>query len=140
MNFVGFCVISKFIFWCNNWILSWKKQNLIQPIMHLKVKWLIFLGGIGFSVLVELQTHFTKLMKPSRNELSEKFSWHSKTVLQTSIYLVVFGWVTIYLAEFVGYHRMMVADDAVLTSLFQFHNFKFWFHINIPNLYCNELM
>ncbi len=80
---------------------------------------LIFLGGIGFTVLVELQTHCTKLIKSTRNKLSEKLSWHSKTVLRTSIYLVIFGWVAIYLAEFVSYHRMMVADDAVLTSLFQ---------------------
>ena len=80
---------------------------------------LIFLGGIGFSVLVELQTHCTKLIKPGQKKLSTKLSWHSKTVLETSIYLIVFGWVTIYLAEFVGYHRMMAANDAVLTSLFQ---------------------
>lgn len=80
---------------------------------------LIFLGGIGFSVLVELQTHCTKLVKPRSNKLSKRLSWHSKTVLKTSIFLVFFGWISIYLAEFVGYHRMMAADDAVLTSLFQ---------------------
>jgi trk system potassium uptake protein TrkH len=80
---------------------------------------LIFLGGIGFSVLVELQIRCSQLIKPSRNKLNIKLSWYSKTVLQTSIFLIVFGWVAIYLAEFVGYHRMMVADDAVLTSLFQ---------------------
>lgn len=80
---------------------------------------LIFLGGIGFSVLVELQTHCTKLVKPKPNKLSKRLSWHSKTVLKTSIFLVFFGWISIYLAEFVGYHRMMAADDAVLTSLFQ---------------------
>jgi trk system potassium uptake protein TrkH len=58
-------------------------------------------------------------MKPARNKMSNKLSWHSKTVLQTSIFIIVFGWVAIYFAEFVGYHEMMVADDAVLTSLFQ---------------------
>jgi trk system potassium uptake protein TrkH len=80
---------------------------------------LIFLGGIGFSVLVELQTRCTKLINPARNKLSEKLSWHSKTVLQTSVFMVFFGAVAIYFAEFVGYHRVIVADDAVLTSLFQ---------------------
>ena len=80
---------------------------------------LIFLGGIGFSVLVELQTRCTKLITPARNKLSEKLSWHSKTVLQTSVFMVFFGGVAIYFAEFVGYHRVIVADDAVLTSLFQ---------------------
>ena len=80
---------------------------------------LIFLGGIGFSVIVELQMYFSHLIKPTESKLNRKLSWHSKTVLQTSIYIVVFGWVAIYLAEFVGYHRSMVADDAFLTALFQ---------------------
>jgi trk system potassium uptake protein TrkH len=80
---------------------------------------LIFLGGIGFSVLVELQAYGTQLFKPKRGKTRQKLSWHSKIVIQTSMLLVVFGWVGIYLAEYVGFSRMMVADDAVLTSLFQ---------------------
>ena len=51
--------------------------------------------------------------------MTAKLSRHAKTVLQTSFWLIIFGWVAIYLAEFVGYHRMLAADDAVLTSLFQ---------------------
>jgi trk system potassium uptake protein TrkH len=80
---------------------------------------LIFLGGIGFSVLVEFQTYGTRLIKPRQIQPGQKLSWHSKTVFQTSILLVAFGWVSLYLAEFVGYSRIMVADDAVLSALFQ---------------------
>jgi len=98
-----------------NSLIDWQGDWSINIVFIM----LIFLGGIGFSVLVELQTHCAKLIKPIRNKLSEKLSWHSKTVLQTSIFIIIFGWVAIYLAEFVGYHRMMVADDAILTSLFQ---------------------
>jgi trk system potassium uptake protein TrkH len=76
---------------------------------------LIFLGGIGFSVIAELQTRCKNLIKPTQNKLS----LHSNTVILTSIYLTIFGWAAIYLAEFVGYHRMMAADNAILTSLFQ---------------------
>jgi trk system potassium uptake protein TrkH len=94
-----------------NSLIDWQGEWVINIIFII----LIFLGGIGFSVLVELQTYCTQLIKPARNKLS----WHSKTVLQTSIFMVVFGGVAIYLAEFVGYHRMMVVDDAALTSLFQ---------------------
>ena len=94
-----------------NWQGDWRVNMLFMV--------LIFLGGIGFSVLVELQTYFAKLLRPGRNIPGAKLSWHSKTVLQTSLYLILFGWATIYLAEFVGYHRMMIADDAVLTALFQ---------------------
>ena len=76
---------------------------------------LIFLGGIGFSVIVELQTRCSNIIKPTQI----KISWYSNLVIRTSIYLIVFGWLAIYLAEFVGYHRTMAADDAILTSLFQ---------------------
>ena len=98
-----------------NSLINWQGDWVINIVFII----LIFLGGIGFSVLVELQAHCTRLIRPARNKLSKKLSWHSKTVLQTSIFIVVFGWVAIYLAEFVGYHRMMLAEDAVLTSLFQ---------------------
>jgi trk system potassium uptake protein TrkH len=98
-----------------NSLMDWQGDWSINIVFII----LIFLGSIGFSVLVELQTHCTKLIKPTQNKLSEKLSWHSKTVLQTSIFIVIFGWVAIYLAEFVGYHRTMAADDAILTSLFQ---------------------
>ena len=98
-----------------NSLMDWQGDWSINIVFIL----LIFLGGIGFSVLVELQTRCTKLIKPARNKLSEKLSWHSKTVLQTSVFMVFFGGVAIYFAEFVGYHRVIVADDAVLTSLFQ---------------------
>jgi trk system potassium uptake protein TrkH len=98
-----------------NSLMDWQGDWSINIVFIL----LIFLGGIGFSVLVELQTRCTKLIKPVRNKLNEKLSWHSKTVLQTSVFMVFFGGVAIYFAEFVGYHRVIVADDAVLTSLFQ---------------------
>jgi trk system potassium uptake protein TrkH len=98
-----------------NSLMDWQGDWSINIVFIM----LIFLGGIGFSVLVELQTRCTKLINPARNKLSEKLSWHSKTVLQTSVFLVFFGAVAIYFAEFVGYHRVIVADDAVLTSLFQ---------------------
>ena len=98
-----------------NSLMDWQGDWGINIVFIL----LIFLGGIGFSVLVELQIYFTKLIKSGRTELTAKLSRHSITVLQTSLWLIVLGWAAIYLAEFVGYHRMMVADDAVLTSLFQ---------------------
>jgi len=103
-----------FSLFANN-LMAWQGDWSINIVFIL----LIFLGGIGFSVLVELQTHCAKLIKPNRNNLIEKLSWHSKTVLHTSMFMIVIGWAALYLAEFVGYHRMMVVDDAILTSLFQ---------------------
>ena len=103
-----------FSLFTNN-LMNWQGDWSIDIVFMV----LIFIGGIGFSVLVEIQTRCIQLVKPGRNKMSNRLSWHSKTVLQTSIFIIIFGWVAIYLAEFVGYHRMMVADDAVLTSLFQ---------------------
>jgi trk system potassium uptake protein TrkH len=96
-------------------LIHWKGDWGINMVFTI----LIFLGGIGFSVLVELQTRCFEFIKPAHNKMRKKLSWHSKTVLQTSLLIIVFGWVTIYLAEFVGYHRTMVAEDTALTSLFQ---------------------
>ena len=80
---------------------------------------LIFLGGIGFSVLVELHARGAGLFKRRTFGPGGKLSWYSRTVLQTSIFLVVVGAVALYLSEFVGYRRMTAADDAVLNSIFQ---------------------
>jgi trk system potassium uptake protein TrkH len=80
---------------------------------------LIFLGGIGFSVLVELETYCRAWFKRSQSRLPVKLSFHSRTVLNTSVCLIAFGGAAIYLAEFVGYQRVMTVDDALLTSLFQ---------------------
>ena len=98
-----------------NSLVGWKGDWRINIVFMI----LIFLGGIGFSVVVELQVFCAHLIKPVQNNLGNKLSWHSKTVLKTSILLIVLGWVTIYVAEFVGYSRIMTAGDAVLASLFQ---------------------
>jgi trk system potassium uptake protein TrkH len=98
-----------------NSLMDWKGDWRINIVFIM----LIFLGGIGFTVLVELQNFCVQLIKPIRNNLSNKLSWHSKIVLTTSILLVIFGWVAIYLAEFVGYSRIMTTGNPVLTALFQ---------------------
>ena len=98
-----------------NSLINWQGDWVINSVFIT----LIFLGGIGFSVLVEIQAHCSQLIKPPRNKLSKKLSWHSKTVLQTSIFMIVFGWVAIYLAEFVGNPKRMYIGEAALTSLFQ---------------------
>jgi len=80
---------------------------------------LIFLGGIGFSVLIEMQHYLSDTVRLPPFKRKKQLSWHTKTVLQTSIVLILFGWLAIYLAEFAGYQRMVMTDEAVLSSLFQ---------------------
>lgn len=80
---------------------------------------LIFLGGIGFSVFVELKNAVVKIIKFRWQRQGEGVSWFAKVVLRTSVLLIATGWIAIYLSEFVGYNRMIAFDDAILTALFQ---------------------
>jgi trk system potassium uptake protein TrkH len=80
---------------------------------------LILVGGIGFSVFIEFKNFVIQRLKFWSFPRGNGLSWYTKIVLRTSLFLIVFGWVSIYLSEFVGYNRMMAPDDAILTSLFQ---------------------
>jgi trk system potassium uptake protein TrkH len=80
---------------------------------------LIFFGGIGFSVVIEVQSYIARILRREPRKPGSGLSWYARVVLQTSLALVLIGWVAIYLSEFVGYHRMMGTEDAILTALFQ---------------------
>lgn len=62
---------------------------------------LITAGGLGFYVLIEcasfLKAYAKRLFK--RKQAVPQLSWHSKIVLNTSLFLVVAGTVVIFLAE-----------------------------------------
>lgn len=80
---------------------------------------LIFVGGIGFSVFIEFKNALLQALKLAGPRSSNRISWYAQLVFRTSLFLILFGWITIYFSEFVGYNKMMVLDDAILTALFQ---------------------
>lgn len=80
---------------------------------------LIFTGGIGFYVFIEFKNKIQKKLSGYSFENRRGISWYARIVIQTSMVLVVFGWLAIYLAEYMGYSRMGSMEDAILTSLFQ---------------------
>jgi len=80
---------------------------------------MIVVGGIGFSVFIESKNKILQWLHARPSTPGIGISWYAKIVTQTSLFLIVFGWIAIYLCEFVGYNRMMLLDDAILTSLFQ---------------------
>ena len=96
-------------------LMAWKSDWAVNLIFIT----LIFLGGIGFSVIVEMQSYTARSLKTGLRKPGNHLSWYARVVLQTSLALVVIGWIAIYLSEFVGYNRMMAPDDAVLSALFQ---------------------
>ncbi|KPA17057.1 potassium uptake protein, TrkH family [Candidatus Magnetomorum sp. HK-1] len=87
--------------------------------MNLVFMALIFLGGIGFSVFVESKNYIKQFFKKCRTLPEYQLSWYSKMVIRTSVFLIILGWISIYVSEYVGYNRIMILDDALLTSLFQ---------------------
>ncbi len=75
---------------------------------------LIVAGGLGFSVLMELLARFWAAL----NGKSRRLSWYSLIVLKTTVFLIVAGWVAIFLAEFCG-NRCLPAGQQALAALFQ---------------------
>jgi trk system potassium uptake protein TrkH len=80
---------------------------------------LIVVGGIGFSVFVEVKNYLARRLTGRRIPKGKGISWYAKIVIRTSFMLIALGAAVIYFAEFVGYNRMMAPDDAALTALFQ---------------------
>jgi trk system potassium uptake protein TrkH len=80
---------------------------------------LIVVGGIGFSVFVELKSDLARRLAGRRRMEGKGISWYARIVLRTTIMLIVLGAAAIYCAEFVGYNRMTMPEDSVLTALFQ---------------------
>jgi trk system potassium uptake protein TrkH len=80
---------------------------------------LIVIGGIGFSVFIELKNYVKKCFRFRKPPRDCAPSWYTGIVVRTSLFLILFGWTTLYAAEFVGYNRMIALDDAILTALFQ---------------------
>lgn len=91
---------------------------------------LIFLGGIGFIVFLELyqfglsQTRsFLDSLKQKRHasylaEAPFRFSTHSKVVITVSIILIVFGAVAVGILEYNNVEKGMSVKERILTSLF----------------------
>lgn len=97
-------------------LMQWQGHWGINSVIMI----LIVLGGIGFSVLLESAIHvsrglgFFKKVKKIR-----RLSWYSRVVLQTTLYLIVGGWICIYLADFFGFGKHLSSHAEILASLFQ---------------------
>lgn len=89
--------------------------------INLVIMLLIIMGGIGFSVMLELKAYIgARLLKIAPNGQSPaRLSWYAAIVLRTSLFLVIAGAAAIFLAEFIGFHRHLSSNEAVLSALFQ---------------------
>jgi trk system potassium uptake protein TrkH len=88
--------------------------------INLVIMFLIIAGGLGFSVLVELQSAVgRKLHSGSKVRNASDLSWYATTIIKTSFMLIMLGWAAIYLAEYIGFQRYMPFPESVLSALFQ---------------------
>jgi trk system potassium uptake protein len=74
---------------------------------------LIILGGIGFSVLVDLRRNLLDKFQPSR------FTLHSKIVVITTSILLLLGFLLFFVAEYNHTMTGFSIKDRILGSLFQ---------------------
>jgi len=96
-------------------LMAWQGHWGINMVIML----LIVAGGIGFSVLLESAGRVASYIGLLRGNNLKRFSWYSKVILQTTVSLIFFGWLSIYLAEFVGYRHDLAPLTKILSALFQ---------------------
>jgi trk system potassium uptake protein TrkH len=97
-----------FALWTNN-----LADFVNSPVVNLSITFLIILGGLGFTVLIDLYHYFFSGAKV------KKLTLHSKIVLATSAGLILLGFVTLYLAEYHGAMAGFSASGRMLSSWFQ---------------------
>lgn len=85
--------------------------------INLTIMFLIIIGGLGFSVLIELRSFFVSRVKKLRER--KNLSWHSSIVLRTTFFLIITGWIYIYFAEFISFKQYLPVQESLLASLFQ---------------------
>lgn len=88
--------------------------------VNLVIMILIILGGLGFSLLVELELLVSSrlfLRLPGRKRPG--LSWYARVVLKMTAALVVGGALAIFLAENIGYQSGLITSEAWLSAFFQ---------------------
>lgn len=80
---------------------------------------LITVGGLGFAVLIELyRTLRDRVRYRGKPGGRPRLSWHVRTVLKTSLFLVVAGTVLIYIGEYPEERHGIDLVEKIATSVF----------------------
>jgi len=92
-------------------------NNLVSYVdsfmVNMVITALIIAGGLGFSVIIDLQHHALK------KDRARKLNLHTKIVLVTTAFLLVLGFTVFYLAEYNGVMRGFSIHRRILSSWFQ---------------------
>ncbi len=96
---------DSFVAWQGDWAVNFVIMDLI------------ILGGLGFSVLLELAAATVSRRRSQPGK--PRFSWHTHIVLKTSGLLILGGALFIFAAEYLMQPNVAPARVELLTSLFQ---------------------
>jgi trk system potassium uptake protein TrkH len=82
-----------------------------NPFFYLPLSFLFILGGIGFIVIEEI---YLKIFKKEKR----KISYHSQVVIKTTIFLILIGWLFIFIAEYKNSLSNYSIIDKIFISFF----------------------
>jgi trk system potassium uptake protein TrkH len=95
-------------------MMFWRHDPAVNTVLMV----LITLGGLGFYTLLEL-TGISGGAGDLTSHGARRISWQSRVVLRTSLLLVIFGWGTLFLAEYFGRTGSGQLFGTMLEGLFQ---------------------
>ena len=101
---------------CNAGFALWSDNMMSfvdSPVVTFTISFLIILGGLGFTVIIDL---YRKLFS---NDKIKKLTLHSKIVLATTGALILIGFVTLFVAEYHGSMQGFSVSRRLLSSWFQ---------------------
>lgn len=82
-----------------------------NPFFYMPLSFLFILGGLGFPVVDDLHA---KIFKKEKRKLSH----HSRVVIKTTLFLIITGWIFVFLMEYKGSLSNFALKDKILVSFF----------------------
>lgn len=101
---------------CNAGFALWSNSLMNfgdEPVMNLGISFLIILGGLGFTVLIDIYRY---VFAPQK---IRKLTLHSKIVLVTTLSLIALGFIAIYIGEAKASMKGFTVAQRVMGSWFQ---------------------
>lgn len=97
-------------------LTTWKDHLGINSVFMA----LIIMGGLGFYVMTELWQKLSNFVRRRKSEISaHALSWHTRIVLETSLFLIVAGGVALFFMESLKLHPTQGTEISKIAALFQ---------------------
>ncbi len=113
---VYYAVFHSVSAFCNAGFALWS-DSLVSfvdsPLINFGISALIILGGLGFIVIIDIYRYY---FSP---EKVRKLTLHSKIVLTTTLWLILLGFLALYVAEYEGTMKGFTISRRILSSWFQ---------------------